>query len=180
MSNQTDSNDRLYVLDGWRGVSILLVLAAHLLPLGPKSLHLNEVAGAMGMSLFFTLSGFLIARLLLKDEGIVGFLIKRFFSDCSAGLAGAYYYIGRESGKFPCIPCPPTLRCQSATHCFGRSHKPFLELVCRNAVLRWNCNICSTIWKSLFGGDTGSMFSRDSLQSDGRRIHRHCHDSPSR
>lgn len=79
MPNQIDSNDRLYVLDGWRAISILLVLAAHLLPLGPKALHLNEVAGAMGMSLFFTLSGFLITQLLLKDEGILGFLIKRFF-----------------------------------------------------------------------------------------------------
>jgi peptidoglycan/LPS O-acetylase OafA/YrhL len=33
----------------------------------------------MGMSLFFTLSGFLITRLLLKDEGIFSFIIKRFF-----------------------------------------------------------------------------------------------------
>lgn len=79
MQDLTDSNARLGVLDGWRAISILLVLAAHLLPLGPKSFHLNETAGAMGMALFFTLSGFLITRLLLKDEGILGFLIKRFF-----------------------------------------------------------------------------------------------------
>lgn len=79
MQNPTDGYARLNVLDGWRAISILLVLAAHLLPLGPKSLHLNETAGAMGMSLFFTLSGFLITRLLLKDEGILNFLIKRFF-----------------------------------------------------------------------------------------------------
>lgn len=79
MPNQIYSNARLYVLDGWRAISILLVLSAHLLPLGPKALHLNEAAGAMGMSLFFTLSGFLITQLLLKDEGILGFLIKRFF-----------------------------------------------------------------------------------------------------
>lgn len=79
MQSPIDNNTRLSVLDGWRAISILLVLAAHLLPLGPKSFHLNEMAGAMGMSLFFTLSGFLITRLLLKDEGILGFLIKRFF-----------------------------------------------------------------------------------------------------
>jgi peptidoglycan/LPS O-acetylase OafA/YrhL len=55
----------LQVLDGWRGVSILLVLAAHLLPLGRRAMQLN-------------LSGFLITSYLLKDQRIVGFLIKRF------------------------------------------------------------------------------------------------------
>ena len=40
----------LGVLDGWRGISILLVLAAHLLPLGPKAWRLNETAGPMGMA----------------------------------------------------------------------------------------------------------------------------------
>jgi peptidoglycan/LPS O-acetylase OafA/YrhL len=54
------STARLPVLDGLRAISILLVLAAHMLPLGPKVLRLNETAGPMGMSLFFALSGFLI------------------------------------------------------------------------------------------------------------------------
>lgn len=72
------AESRLRVLDGWRGISILLVLAAHLLPLGPSSWQLNAVAGAMGMALFFTLSGFLITRLLLSDHHIPSFLIKRF------------------------------------------------------------------------------------------------------
>lgn len=74
-----DKNLRLSALDGWRGISILLVLGAHLLPLGPKSLMLNETTGAMGMALFFTLSGFLITRLLTNDSRIINFLIKRFF-----------------------------------------------------------------------------------------------------
>ncbi len=54
----------LRVLDGWRGLSILLVLAAHLLPLGPARLGLNESAALAGMALFFTLSGFLITSTL--------------------------------------------------------------------------------------------------------------------
>lgn len=33
------------VLDGWRAISILLVLAAHFLPLGPKPWQLNIAAG---------------------------------------------------------------------------------------------------------------------------------------
>jgi peptidoglycan/LPS O-acetylase OafA/YrhL len=65
-------------LDGWRGVSILFVLAAHLFPLGPNKLNLNVSAGVFGMALFFNLSGFLITSFLLKDRCLKGFLIKRF------------------------------------------------------------------------------------------------------
>lgn len=57
--------------------SILLVLAAHLLPLGPKAWQLNEMAGPMGMALFFALSGFLITRFLLTHASIADFLIRR-------------------------------------------------------------------------------------------------------
>ena len=63
-------------LDGLRAISICLVLAAHMLPLGPKSLLLNLTAGAMGMSLFFALSGFLIMRALLSDP-VLEFGVKR-------------------------------------------------------------------------------------------------------
>ena len=63
-------------LDGLRAISILLVLSAHLLPLGPKALQLNATAGAMGMSLFFTLSGFLIVKTLQKDT-VTEFIVKR-------------------------------------------------------------------------------------------------------
>ena len=55
---------RIPILDGWRATSILCVLGAHLVPLGPKALQLNFVAGAMGMALFFCLSGFLIVQFL--------------------------------------------------------------------------------------------------------------------
>jgi peptidoglycan/LPS O-acetylase OafA/YrhL len=67
----------LPVLDGWRGISIVLVLAAHLLPLGPKAWKLNYSAGILGMALFFTLSGFLITSLLLHDPHVPRFLIRR-------------------------------------------------------------------------------------------------------
>lgn len=67
------------VLDGWRGISILLVLAAHLLPLGPKSLQLNFASGVLGMSLFFTLSGFLITNFLIHRPNLHDFIIRRFF-----------------------------------------------------------------------------------------------------
>jgi peptidoglycan/LPS O-acetylase OafA/YrhL len=80
--------DGIPALDGLRGISISLVLAAHLLPLGPKSLNLNSTAGLMGMSLFFTLSGYLIVST-LRSATILGFVIKRI----ARILPLAYLYI---------------------------------------------------------------------------------------
>jgi peptidoglycan/LPS O-acetylase OafA/YrhL len=77
MAAVSESRDHLAVLDGWRGISILLVLGAHLLPLSPKSWRFNEMAGPMGMALFFTLSGFLITRFLLTHDSIRDFLVRR-------------------------------------------------------------------------------------------------------
>ena len=79
MSSSSSAAGRLAVLDGWRGISVLMVLATHLLPLGPKSWRLNEMVGPMGMALFFTLSGFLVTRFLLDHSSIPDFLIRRFF-----------------------------------------------------------------------------------------------------
>jgi peptidoglycan/LPS O-acetylase OafA/YrhL len=67
------------MLDGWRAVSILLVLAAHLLPLGPKRFGLNAAVAEIGMALFFTLSGFLITRFLSEAGDLRVFIIRRFF-----------------------------------------------------------------------------------------------------
>ncbi len=68
---------RLPVLDGWRGISILAVLAAHMLPLGPKRFALNETAGVFGMAIFFTLSGFLITSTLYFHPSVRTFTIRR-------------------------------------------------------------------------------------------------------
>jgi peptidoglycan/LPS O-acetylase OafA/YrhL len=75
-------------LDGLRAISICLVLAAHLLPLGPKALHLNSTAGPMGMSLFFALSGYLIIST-LRSATIPEFVVKRL----ARILPLAYLYI---------------------------------------------------------------------------------------
>ncbi len=71
------STKRLGVLDGWRGISILLVLLGHLFPMGPKSWEMNIAVAGAGMALFFILSGFLITRVLLDDPNIRRFLIHR-------------------------------------------------------------------------------------------------------
>ena len=65
------SAHRLPILDGLRAISILLVLAAHIVPIGPSVLGLNYAVGAMGMSLFFVLSGFLITSTLIHNPGVL-------------------------------------------------------------------------------------------------------------
>jgi peptidoglycan/LPS O-acetylase OafA/YrhL len=64
-------------LDGIRAASILLVLATHLLPVGPDWLGGNHIAGLMGMSLFFCLSGFLITKFLWESADVVDFFRRR-------------------------------------------------------------------------------------------------------
>lgn len=72
-------NGRLQVLDGWRSLSILSVLAGHLLPLNALVPHSNEAAGLFGMAVFFTLSGFLITRFLIERPDPRAFIIRRAF-----------------------------------------------------------------------------------------------------
>jgi peptidoglycan/LPS O-acetylase OafA/YrhL len=72
------SEDRYPGLDGLRAISILLVLACHMLPLGPSVLRLNFTAGALGMSIFFSLSGFLITSTLLHNPSVFEFALRRF------------------------------------------------------------------------------------------------------
>lgn len=63
------------MLDGWRGISILIVLASYMLPLGRKHLRANGAAGVFGMILFFALSGFLITSTMIHDPSVRNFLI---------------------------------------------------------------------------------------------------------
>lgn len=73
-----DRAEYIREFDGIRGISILLVLAAHLLPLGPRALDLNETAALLGMSLFFGLSGFLITTFLYRSPDRIGaFFLRR-------------------------------------------------------------------------------------------------------
>lgn len=67
-------------LHGARALSIVAVLACHLLPLGPKTwVDLNITVGQFGMSIFFGLSAFLIAHKLTTEPSITAFLVNRFF-----------------------------------------------------------------------------------------------------
>ena len=72
------SGGRLNVLDGWRAVSIVAVIAGHWLPFNAFLRGSNEAIASGGMAIFFTLSGFLITRFLLDRPEIRPFVIRRF------------------------------------------------------------------------------------------------------
>src|SRR2546425_7338800 len=69
--------DHMPVLDGLRGVAILLVFLNHAIawPLQPATTRIDAVVGVMayagwtGVDLFFVLSGFLITGILLDTRG---------------------------------------------------------------------------------------------------------------
>lgn len=68
----------IYELDGVRALSIIAVLSAHLLPLGPSWMELNHSTALLGMSMFFALSGFLITNFLYSSpDRIAAFFIRR-------------------------------------------------------------------------------------------------------
>ena len=89
MPARHDELRRLVVLDGWRALSILLVMAGHLLPIGPRRWALNAAVAASGMVIFFTLSGFLITRFLIEDGNVRRFLIRRILRIVPLAWAGA-------------------------------------------------------------------------------------------
>lgn len=76
---ETAGVKHIAILDGWRALSILLVLAGHLLPLGPKAWGFNMPVASVGMALFFVLSGFLITKFLLERPDAWTFLCRRAF-----------------------------------------------------------------------------------------------------
>jgi len=59
-------NQRIRVLDGFRGIAVLLVMCYHFIP--------AIFFGWAGVDLFFILSGFLITSILLRTVGTPGFL----------------------------------------------------------------------------------------------------------
>jgi peptidoglycan/LPS O-acetylase OafA/YrhL len=79
--------DRIPSLDGFRAISILLVLIAHSrLSVGfPEQFYDFARHGAVGVTVFFVISGFLITNLLFNEEtrstkiSIRGFYIRRAF-----------------------------------------------------------------------------------------------------
>ncbi len=95
------------MLDGWRAVSILAVLAGHLLPLSIIIPKANEAAGLFGMAVFFTLSGFLITRFLIERPDPRAFIIRRGFRILPlawVGVIAAFMIDGRMAAPANLAP----------------------------------------------------------------------------
>ena len=80
------ASGRIAELDGWRGVSILLVVAGHLpnarySPLGlqDEPYPILGMLSEFGVDLFFVISGFIVTRLALSEREAVGRLSVRAF-----------------------------------------------------------------------------------------------------
>jgi len=82
-------------LDGLRGVAVLMVIVSHFIayrpgPPAPRFFSLVGSIGAMGVDLFFALSGFLITRILLRARGRPHFL-KNFYTRRVLRIFPLYY-----------------------------------------------------------------------------------------
>jgi peptidoglycan/LPS O-acetylase OafA/YrhL len=69
---RTTAGERLDYLDGWRGLAISLVLAAHFLPAGDVI-----DSGRFGVDVFFCLSGFLMSNILFVKRTPLPLFYKR-------------------------------------------------------------------------------------------------------
>ena len=79
IANKVLFSERLYSLDGWRTISILLVYIQHGCPPSLSNKFISAVGG-VGVRFFFVISGFLITWLLLKETKKYGYIsIKSFF-----------------------------------------------------------------------------------------------------
>jgi len=67
----------VYVLDGLRAASIILVLWTHLFPAQLFGIKFNASIGVLGMALFFVLSGYLITSQILRGMNASTFLMRR-------------------------------------------------------------------------------------------------------
>ncbi len=96
-----DSGHRLEVLDGWRAISIVSVLAGHLLPLNAVVPGSNDAAGLFGMAVFFTLSGFLITRFLIERPDPRAFIIRRALRILPLAWVGVIAAFAIDGGATP-------------------------------------------------------------------------------
>jgi peptidoglycan/LPS O-acetylase OafA/YrhL len=81
-------------LDGWRAVSILMVVLFHLPKLELSFLHTFQKNGHYGVSFFFAISGFIITTLLLREERKFGQInLWRFYGRRALRLLPLYYTV---------------------------------------------------------------------------------------
>ena len=90
---QTSSNSlrRLPVLDGIRGIAVIMVVVTHFGSISPTNYHYFH-PGLLGVDVFFVLSGFLITSILLEEWERTGTIsLKNFFVRRFLRLMPAYW-----------------------------------------------------------------------------------------
>jgi len=81
-------------LDGLRGVSILLVVLHHSAPFPEGPIRTVQENGSFGVPFFFTISGFLIISLMLREESAFGRVsLRKFYGRRSIRLLPLYYVV---------------------------------------------------------------------------------------
>jgi peptidoglycan/LPS O-acetylase OafA/YrhL len=92
-SLQDNGTSRIKEVDGWRAISVLLVIFDHLAVSKfasltasvPMATRIARYAGPLGVETFFVISGFVICRMLMAEEqktgwvSLKGFYLRRFF-----------------------------------------------------------------------------------------------------
>jgi peptidoglycan/LPS O-acetylase OafA/YrhL len=97
-----ETTARIRELDGWRGVSILLVVFVHtmvyvfphLIQTSRVAYHFTRFAGEYSVRIFFLISGFVIARLFVQEEACTGSIsIRGFYARRVLRIIPAYYLL---------------------------------------------------------------------------------------
>lgn len=79
-------------LDGWRAVSVILVLFAHSHP-PPELRDIAFFCGSIGVRFFFVISGFLITWLLLRENNFQGKInLVAFYKRRAFRILPVYYF----------------------------------------------------------------------------------------
>ncbi len=101
------SDRRLRELDGWRAVSVLLVMLHHILGYEHHRIvshfssldHVVHYCGPLGVKIFFVISGFVICRLLISEESCYGSvsLVAFYYRRAFRILPPLYIYLGALS-----------------------------------------------------------------------------------
>ncbi|SNB68425.1 Peptidoglycan/LPS O-acetylase OafA/YrhL, contains acyltransferase and SGNH-hydrolase domains [Rhodoblastus acidophilus] len=142
--------DRIEVLDGWRAISVGLVLVAHLL--GHSSVKLPDLFGApalatfdplarLGVDIFFVISGFVICRGLMRERRETGRI------SLPAFYARRVFRIGPPLVAY--LACVALLAWMGAVEIHG--YGPLAR------ALTFTCNIANADCGGWLGGHTWSL-----------------------
>ena len=84
-----DAGKRIAALDGWRGVSILMVIFGHFADQryggeSPRIMHeLADSISTLGVCIFFVISGLIITKLALRERDSMGSFSARGTRSCT-------------------------------------------------------------------------------------------------